>query len=292
MTDKASLEKYFSVLIHEKEEFIDSPYRDKTKRYGLFDSIRGDFNKIGDNMGLMVPNLQQAYATFVPLTQNIGKCFHNMAHLSNDELDYYIRTLAVERLIYKLSSAGNLTPEMLKYLIEGLMALLFEDGDEIMKIARKTLVSLKQDQDKKGIKKKEEEQLRGQVVETLEVYEGVEQELAMAKQGIIAQDKKMLEVLRQLKIGMGKSIITQAIETSSLLSPRQKATGFISNILQSAKAKKKTEEINKAVQQSQQAKQAQIQAKGASTPQTPAAAKPHATPHVPTQGGDKGGVGR
>jgi len=224
MPDIDSLEKYFDILLSNSSDAgADHNFADDTKRFALYKIITSDFGKIGGNLNNIGNNLEKTYPDYIDIVKDLAKSFSDLAQINDQDLDYYIRTLAIERLIYKKSQSGELTEEMLGYLIEGLMQLFIEDGEELLQSTKKTLLLIK-NKKRKSIffKKKYEDELREYIADTLDIYEGIEGNLRNAKAGIVAKDQKMIKILREIRAGMKNHVMHEAMQLANIKAEENK----------------------------------------------------------------------
>jgi hypothetical protein len=213
MSDIESLEQYFDILLsQENENDEDHPLADESERFLLFDDVRVKFSHVSGHMGKMSPLVKQGYSQYLQTIHQLQLSFHSLSGIEDEELDHYLRTLAVERLVYKSEQVGQRkTSEMLGYMAEGLMLLFFDEGEELSQLTRETMEGLSQFEQGSQLPEAQEQQLQQIIMLTLGEYESIEDALSSAKQGIMAKDKKMMKILRSVKIGMGKGLVQTAI---------------------------------------------------------------------------------
>lgn len=235
MSQSQALQKYFDILLSQKLG-TDSkhPLADEKKRHKLYQEIRKYFSKIDRNLVAIHQHIKDSKSDYSNILANVKSNISNMAGLSDEEYDFYIRTLAVERLVYTASNASGNVADMLNYLLEGLMTLLFEEGEEILQVLKQTLKTIKKNQPKSLFNRKKTAALKELITETLEQFEQIEDDLKASKQGLMAQDKKMLLTLQQLRATMGKEIIEMAMQNSVLSpsGPKRQQSNAIKKIAQ------------------------------------------------------------
>lgn len=213
MSDIESLEKYFDALlrsdnVHNSEHY----YADDASRFALYDKIRSSFNKIGRNLETIKEVMSSLFPNQVATAKHLSSSFFKLSSLNNEDFDYYIRAVAVEAITSRPNQSGE-TSTLLSDLIESLMSLFFNDSDEIMSITKYTLEDLREVNANKNI---DEEKLDNYIKVTLGIYEEVQKGCKDAKDGLIAKDKKMLEVLRQLRMGLGQNVVKSATKSNEL----------------------------------------------------------------------------
>jgi hypothetical protein len=213
VSDIEELEKYFDVLLENAQGApSETPLVKDEERFALYQEVKGLFSKVSVNMDCMSELVAKLYPPYVEILHELAINFGEMAHIENEDMDSYLRTLAVDRLVYNAQGLlGKNTQEQLGYLVQGLMVLFFEEGEGVLQTLSDILDELK---DKKTgfFKKKQDAQVQDYILHTMELYEEIESDLTMAKQGIIARDKKMIEVLKQLKLRLGGCVIKAAVQ--------------------------------------------------------------------------------
>lgn len=211
MADIESLEKYFDTLLSQEDESsLDHPLAEDSARFERFDGVRRDFSTVSGYMGKMSPLVQLGYNQYLSTVNQLQLSFHSLSSIDNEELDHYLRTMAVEKMVYRTQNAGKKTSEMLGYMAEGLMMLFFDEGEELSKLAQETMSGL-QHLESGVLSEEQEQQLQQIIIQALGTYENIEEALSAAKQGIMSKDKKMMKILRSVKIGMGKGLVQTAI---------------------------------------------------------------------------------
>lgn len=217
MVDITSLEQYFDIILEGKFGYDQNhPLGDDEKRFEFYKQITRGFRRIGGNLGEVIEALKKTYPDYIDMVEQLATSFKELASISDEDLDYYLRTLAVDRLVYKREKMSDITDEMLGYMVEGLMELFVEEGEELVKETKKRLLIIKNTKRKSRFwKKKYEDELKERVTDTLEEYEVVEECLKEAKNGVIAKDKKMIRILRDIKAGLKQSLIHEAISKTS-----------------------------------------------------------------------------
>jgi len=214
MPDIEELEQYFDALLKKDEKAVSShPLHDDATRFALYEEIKKLFSKVSVNMDCMAEVVAKLYPSYVEILHGLAVSLGAMSHIENEAMDGYLRTLAVDRLVYNSEGlrSKETTQEQIGYLVQGLMVLFFEEGEEVVVTLDSVLAELK-DKKAKLFKKKQDEQVREYLADTMEVYEEIEHDLQFAKQGVMSRDKKMVEVLRQLKLKMGGCIVEAAIK--------------------------------------------------------------------------------
>jgi len=184
MTDIELLEHYFDLLLHRDKEYdIKHPMSDDKLRFELFDITKNHINSLAENLHDIDGDLTNTFPDYKPIIQKLEHSFRELTTISNEDFDYYLRSLAVDRLIFKAKNAGSLTPEMLSYLIEGLMAMFFGPEEDIIQLTKDTLKTLRGQKTGKLFKRPKEKSLQSHIIEALHTYEIIEEELKKAKQG-------------------------------------------------------------------------------------------------------------
>jgi hypothetical protein len=208
------LEKYFDILTHDNSAYSSNhPLANDDKRFALYNELKEKMFNLVAGLGKVSASLDNSYANYISLLKQLGYSFGQLSNMDNSDLDYCIRTVTVDGMVKKKDYGNKITSgdEALFCLIEELMGLFFEDGEEVVKVTKEAMEELKH---KKTLKKNEDEERKNNIIFMLQMYGEVELDLIDAKAGIIAKDKKMIEVLRQLKVGLGKELINVAIQKS------------------------------------------------------------------------------
>jgi len=209
------LENYFSILSKEDVP-VDSahPLADDTKRYRTYASVREGFSRLAHNLDAIDKQGEDRAAGSPQFLPELAKGLRTLETIPDADFDHYVRTLAVDQLTSKNSLTENEAPDLLGHLMGGLVAFFFDQKDGVYDIIFQAVEDIKDEQKKafSFFNKQKKENTASMVTATLSLYEKLEQLLKEAKQGLVAKDKKMLEVLRQLKADVGKSIIEAAMD--------------------------------------------------------------------------------
>lgn len=217
MPDIESLEQYFDILLHKDGQYsAEHPLADDAARCRIYDEVKNDFSIIGDNLHNINPYLKMAYPEYADVVNELAGGFKSLANTSYEDLDFCVRAIAVERLIFKKDNAGDMTPQMLGYLVEALLSFFYEEGEEVLRVIKEALKNLKETKQNSLFKHKKDEELKTAIIETLTLYEEIEEDLTQAKYGLIAKDKKMMQVLRGLRMDMGRNLVQMALEKGGL----------------------------------------------------------------------------
>jgi hypothetical protein len=225
------LERYFDILIQDNSGYSSShPLAADEKRFALYKELKEKMGRLIGGLNSVSAGLDGDYKSYVALIKQLAYSFGQLAGMENSDLDYCIRTVTIDDLVGKKDYSKKITSgdQALYCIIEEMVGLFFEDGEEVVKVTKEAMEELK---NKKGsiFKKNEDEERKRNAINILEMYGDLELDLMDAKAGIIAKDKKMIEVLRQLKMGLGKSLIDIAItNTKSSDKPRKSIKNIIS----------------------------------------------------------------
>lgn len=208
MTNIKELEHYFDLVLEDKKIYpIEHPLLDDGARGLAYKKIRHDFGKMGMHLHQIGNHLiiNDCFKDVLKIIRELIPNFEQLSSINDENLEYYLRSLAAERLNYTLAGAGSLTPHMLGYLVEGLMKLFFDDGDEVVKLTNALIGQLRTSKD--TLEEAQEEVLHQDVTTAIVLYETLEEDLKQAKSGVVAKDRKMISTLRKLHFDLGKNIV-------------------------------------------------------------------------------------
>lgn len=236
MSQITELEKYFDILTADNSLYqAEHPLADDKERFSLYVNLK-------EHMQKLVASLDKASSSlgsrdnYSSLISKLSECFNKMLAMENSDLDYCIRSAVVDSVLHKnneMVSGGD----ALASVVAKMVGLFFQSGEDVTKISADIIKDL---QNPESISDKtEDEELKISSLYILEVYSQIEAILKDAKAGIIAKDKKMIETLRQMKMGVGKEMLDLAME-KTVLRPKKKS---ISSIL--AKGKSDFKDVEK-----------------------------------------------
>lgn len=239
MVNLTSLKEYFSILLNADNAISsEHPFAEDERRFFLFNRIRGDFHEMHIQMDALSGFLPSTYPDYVHMVTTLRDHFDVLSRISNEDFDYYLRTLAVEKLLFTQEKAGAAVPEMLEHLLQGVMQLFIGDGDDMKVLVCEALKNLREKQKKKSLfESKNSKCLRDTIEKAFSVYEQIEHDLCLAKEGIVAKDKRMLELLQKLRIGLGDALVKAAVEQAPMRMPSKNVVSFTEAVKRAALGK-------------------------------------------------------
>lgn len=241
MVSLSSMKKYFGILL-DSDETIPSehPFADDERRFFLFKRVRSDFNKMHMQMDMLSHLLKKSCPDYVKLMETLKGHFNELSRISDADFDYYLRTLAVEKCIHTKSNGSSNVPEMLNNLLQGMVQLFMSDGDKVQELVEDALKNLHEKHKKKSFfESKAAKLLRETLAQSSDIYEQIEHDLSLAKEGIIAKDKRMLELLQKLKVGLGDALLQAALENTNVRMPDKNVLSFSQALKRNAEKKQK-----------------------------------------------------
>jgi hypothetical protein len=215
------------------------PFADDARRFFLFKRVRGDFHKMYMQMDTLAHLLRSSCPEYVGLMQTLKKHFEVLSRISDEDFDYYLRALAVERCIHIKSSQEEDIPEMLNKLLHGMMQLFMSDAEALKTLVDDALKTLHEKHRKRQFfESKQNKILRQSVEEAKHIYEQIEHDLTLAREGIVAKDKRMLELLQSLRIGISDTLLQAAVENANIRLPEKNVVFFTEALKRHAQEKK------------------------------------------------------
>jgi hypothetical protein len=215
------LEKYFDILVSENSHFSsEHELADDEKRFELYGLLKSKLQKLSDRLAHVPHLLIAEYEAYLSLLDQLKYSFNQLAGMENADLDYCIRAIVVGGIIDQ--EAYESSNHALAGVIEKMIGLFFDDGDEVAKITKDLMEELKDKKSASFFANKNDDELKKYIMYILAIYAEIEADLINAKAGIIAKDKKMIETLRHLKLGVGKELIGLAVKKTSLISKKKK----------------------------------------------------------------------
>lgn len=225
MNDIQPLEKYFDELTQDGLKYSeDHPLAQMNARFALYKTLRLYFDKMSVHLAMSGRFFYGKYGRYQAMLNQFSRSFSILAKMQDDQLDFYVRMVTVEQLTINknaIKDNNGYISQMLGYLTEGLLAVLFDKKDSIRVTAREVIQAFAQPLflaflPLPMIQIWEDKKLRDWLKQALIYYENIERELINARNGIIARDKKMLMTLRNLKIGLGKVMLQAALDNVPL----------------------------------------------------------------------------
>ncbi len=241
MVSLDSMKKYFGILLNEDETISsEHPFAEDDRRFFLFKRVRGDFHKLQAHMESLSHLLKKSCPEYIKLMTSLKGHFSELSRISDADFDYYLRTLAVEKCIHSKSHGDADVPDMLNNLMQGMVQLFVSDGDKVHSLVEDALKNLHEKYKKKSFfEPKANKLLREAIKESESIYEQIEHDLLLAKEGIIAKDKRMLELLQKLKIGLGDALLEAAIENTNVRMPDKNVVSFTEALKRNAEDKQR-----------------------------------------------------
>jgi hypothetical protein len=237
MSQITELEKYFDILTADNSLYpAEHPLADDKERFLLYVNLKVHMQNLVAGLDKISTSLD-SYNNYSSLISQLSTSFKQILQMENADVDFCIRSIAVDSVLHNqgdIKSGGD----ALASVITKMVGLFFENSDDVTKIATDIIQDLKNNHQSNS-NKKEDEELKINSLYILEVYNEIENILKQAKSGIIAKDKKMIEVLRQMKMGVGKEMLDLAMQ-KTILPPKKKS---ISSIL--AKGKSDFKDVEK-----------------------------------------------
>ena len=241
MVNLSSMKEYFSILLSGDNKVQSKhPFAEDERRFFLFKRVRNDFHKMHIQMDTLAHLLKSSCPEYEKLMVTLKKHFSELSRLSDADFDYYLRTLAVEKCIHTKTNGEADVPDMLNNLLQGVVQLFVADGDKVQELIEDALKNLHEKHRKKPFfESRASKLLRESLQESSNIYEQIEHDLSLAKEGIIAKDKRMLELLQKLKIGIGDALIQAAIENTNIRMPDKNVLSFTEALKRNAAKKQK-----------------------------------------------------
>lgn len=201
MSDIQELEQYFDELVRDG-----SPYPSEhalmgdKERFEFYDTMKVKLAEMADGLnGLAdLPGGDFTDKNKAVLSR-LSQCFSDIAAMTGEELDYCLRAIAVDDVLQIRADSR------LMGMIEKLIALFFDDAGQTVKLFCAAMEYLK--------KKKDENQLAI-------IFDQIENSLSESYQGIIAKDKKMIETIRQMQLGVSGEAIDMAVKQTVSKKPK------------------------------------------------------------------------
>jgi hypothetical protein len=235
MNDIQPLEKYFDELMQPGANYPEThPLADMGARFERYKTLRLYFEKMAVHLGLSQRFFYGKYSRYQTMLNQFSQTFASLAKMQDDQLDFYVRMITVEQLTVNKNAIKNNKghiSQMLGYLTEGLLAVLFDKKDSIRVTVKEVIQHFAQPAflaflPLPMIQLWEDKKLRDWLKQALIYYEKIEECLLNAHNGIIARDKKMLIDLRHLKMGLGKVMLQAAMSKQT-----SKTTGMSDYLL-------------------------------------------------------------
>ncbi len=244
MVSLSAMKEYFGILLEGKNEIpSEHPFAEDDRRFFLFKRVRSDFHKMHLHMDMLAHSLKKSCPDYVQLMETLKEHFEVLSRLSDADFDYYLRTLAIEKCIHTKSQGSDDVPDMLNNLLQGMVQLFMADGDKIQSLVEDALKNLHEKHRKRSFfESKSAKNLRDSVQKAADIYEQIEHDLSLAKEGIIAKDKRMLELLQKLKIGLGDTLLQAAIENTNVRMPNKNVVFFTEVLKRNAEEKRRKAE--------------------------------------------------
>ena len=218
MTNIQDIEGYFDALLENKDKYnTEHVLADDKQRFEILYKIKSDLKKISNNLRNMSSNVNLFFPAHSKTISVLAQSYNDLAKISDQSFDNYLRTLVVENFTAKKQGDDLSTEQLFDYMIKGLMQIFFESGDKLADLTKKVLNDLK-DIEVKAVQfyqKKQEEELRQSVIDTITTYEQVEHFLRECKNGLIAKDLKMLLDLKNIKFGADRSMLQALLDRLS-----------------------------------------------------------------------------
>ncbi len=196
MIDIKNLENYFNAILEDGDVFpAQHNLLEEDARYEFYITLREKLTKTAASVAAVLPSIDKKKPQYFSILSKFNEVINQIIKLDDAALDVNLRNLAVNEII------KGKTPLPVGVLTD-FVALLAENEATPL-FANQYLTKLNDEKDEK-IRQLAEHATRMVTAADLALFE--------AKSGIIAKDKKMLEVLRQFKMEEGKGIAQLAVE--------------------------------------------------------------------------------